>query len=169
MREICFSVGQEVWKLVRLSPASPLANMFFFSAPPPFMNVRVVSHFSPSSLRRDAKLSSAPSSSLAKAGSLLTKAVGSFVGSSSGSAITQVLHAPLPSAAALSNIAMVAGYVSSSRKRSLAPQNTLFLLRRRLRFYRRASRRLALSRSPRRQGRRLQRKQRTRSARRRRA
>ena len=42
------------------------------------------------SLRRDAKVLAAPSSSLAKAGSMLTKAVGSFVGGSSGSAVTQV-------------------------------------------------------------------------------
>lgn len=42
------------------------------------------------SLRRDAKAPAAPSSSLAKAGSILTKAVGNFVGGSSGSAITQV-------------------------------------------------------------------------------
>ncbi len=45
------------------------------------------------SLRRDAKLPAAPSSSLAKAGSILTKAVGSLVGGSSGSVITQVCEA----------------------------------------------------------------------------
>ncbi len=47
-----------------------------------------------SSLRRDSKTPAAPSSSLAKAGSMLTKAVGSFVGGSSGSAITQVRRLP---------------------------------------------------------------------------
>ncbi len=46
----------------------------------------------PISLRRDTKVPAAPASSLAKAGSILTKAVGSFVGGSSGSTITQVLR-----------------------------------------------------------------------------
>jgi hypothetical protein len=45
------------------------------------------------SLRRDAKHASAPASSLAKAGSILTKAVGNLVGGSSGSPITQVCKA----------------------------------------------------------------------------
>ena len=48
------------------------------------------------SLRRDAKLPAAPSSSLAKAGSILTKAVGNLVGGSSGSAVTQVPHVLVP-------------------------------------------------------------------------
>ena len=51
---------------------------------------RVMLFMTALSLRRDAKASAAPSSSLAKAGSILTKAVGNFVGGSSGSAITQV-------------------------------------------------------------------------------
>lgn len=50
------------------------------------------SYAPPISLRRDTKVPAAPASSLAKAGSILTKAVGSFVGGSSGSAITQVLR-----------------------------------------------------------------------------
>jgi hypothetical protein len=69
------------------------------------------------SLRRDAKLPAAPSSSLAKAGSILTKAVGNLVGSSSGSAVTQVPQCSPSTQTSL--VETWAGHVSSLGKGSV--------------------------------------------------